>query len=148
MIVPAGGFRRPVTADTGVEEEVEQGIFRSAQNLYMNGPKILTFTLEVVPQLVRDLLEKSNLAPDQVDYFVFHQANKFMLEHLRKKIKVPSEKFCINMEAYGNTVSSTIPMALELALETKKIRTGDKVMIAGFGVGYSWAGAMIQFAEA
>ena len=145
LIVPAGGSRKPIAPETSLEKQAEGGIFRSQQNLYMNGPKILTFTLEIMPRLVQDLLEKSSSSLGQVDYFVFHQANKFLLEQLRRKIKIPEEKFCVNLEPYGNTVSSTIPMALELAIEQEEIQSGDKVMIAGFGVGYSWAGAMIQF---
>jgi 3-oxoacyl-[acyl-carrier-protein] synthase-3 len=144
LIVPAGGLRKPIVPETGVMTEYEGGILRSDENLYMNGPEILNFTLQMVPVLVEELLAKSQMTKEQVDYFVFHQANKFLLERLRRKTRIPEEKFCINMEAYGNTVSSTIPMALEIATQQQEIQSGNKVMIAGFGVGYSWAGAMIQ----
>jgi 3-oxoacyl-[acyl-carrier-protein] synthase-3 len=68
-----------------------------------------------------------------------------MLGHLRRKLKIPKEKFCINLDSYGNTVSSTIPMALELALQQGQIKNGDNVMLVGFGVGYSWAATLLNF---
>ena len=145
LIVPAGGLRQMRTPETAVERETEKGVFRSDQNLYMDGPEIFNFTLKAVPKAVTAILDKSQLEMKDVDYFVFHQANKFVLNHLRRKTNIPKEKFCINLDSYGNTVSSTIPMALELALQQGKIKNGYNVMIVGFGVGYSWASAIIKF---
>lgn len=144
LMVPAGGFRLRSGPETAMVSEDGSGNYRSAQNLYMDGPEIFNFTLKVIPGVVRQLLEKSRMRLEDVDYFVFHQANKFMLEQLRKKIKIPPDKFCINMESYGNTVSATIPMALEIARAQKHIKKGDTVMLVGFGVGYSWAAAMVK----
>ncbi len=101
--------------------------------------------MKTIPKAVSELLKKSDQNLKSVDYFVFHQANKFMLDRLRRKIKIPSEKFCIHLEMCGNTVSSTIPIALENAKSKNRIKAGDKVMLVGFGVGYSWAATMIQF---
>lgn len=142
LIVPAGGMRQPWTAENGVATERESGNWRSDQHLYMNGPEIFTFTLAVVPKLVAGILEAWGHPAEDVDYFVFHQANRFMLEHLRGKLKVPAEKFCIDMEQVGNTVSATIPIALEGALAAGRVGPGSRVMLVGFGVGYSWAGCM------
>jgi 3-oxoacyl-[acyl-carrier-protein] synthase III len=97
-----------------------------------------------VPKAVAGLLEKAKLALDEVDYFVFHQANRFMLEQLQKKLRIPADKFCLNLESYGNTVSATIPIALQIAIEQGDVKQGSKVMLVGFGVGYSWAAAMVQ----
>lgn len=144
LMVPAGGYRLRPGPETAIVSEDGSGNFRSAQNLYMDGPEIFNFTLKVIPGVVSQLLEKSRMHLEDVDYFVFHQANKFMLEQLRKKIKIPADKFCINMESYGNTVSATIPMALEIALAQGQIKPGDRVMLVGFGVGYSWAAAMVK----
>jgi 3-oxoacyl-[acyl-carrier-protein] synthase-3 len=144
LIVPAGGLRQLPTTETASEQEAEGGNWRSAQNLYMNGPEIFNFTLKVVPRTVKQLLEKASLDLEEVDYFVFHQANKFMLDHLRNKLKLPPEKFCLYLETCGNTVSSTIPIALENALQQGTIRSGDKVMLVGFGVGLSWAATLIE----
>lgn len=144
LIVPAGGSRMPISPDTALEEAFDGGIYRSPQNLYMDGAEIFNFTIRTVPATVRNLLVKANKSIDAVDMFIFHQANRFMLESLRKKIKIPEEKFCINNEHYGNTVSSTIPMALEIELDKGNIKKGDVVMLVGFGVGLSWAATVIK----
>jgi 3-oxoacyl-[acyl-carrier-protein] synthase-3 len=144
IIVPAGGLRCPPTAETAIEKEDDAGNWRSAENLYMNGADVFSFALRTVPPAIDQLLAKSGLTMDQVDFFVLHQANKFILERLRGKMKIPSEKFWIDMANCGNTVSSTIPIALEDALEQQQIKTGDRVALVGFGVGYSWGAAMIR----
>lgn len=144
LIVPAGGLRQRPTPETAIEQELEGGNRRSQQNLYMNGPEIFTFTLKMVPRAVKQLLQKCDRTLDEVDYVVMHQANKFMLERLRKKLKLPANKFWLGMETCGNTVSSTIPIALQSAQNQGLIQSGNQVMIVGFGVGYSWAAAMIQ----
>ncbi len=144
LIVSAGGLRCPPTAETAIEKQDNGGNWRSDQNLFMNGPEIFNFTIKVVPPTVDQLLKKTGLRLEEVDHFVFHQANKFMLDHLRSKLKIPSDKFCSYLEACGNTVSSTIPIALESARNDSRIRPGHKVMLVGFGVGLSWAGTMIE----
>jgi 3-oxoacyl-[acyl-carrier-protein] synthase-3 len=98
-----------------------------------------------VPALVRQILQKNQLQQEDIDLFIFHQANRFMLEYLRKKIKIPQEKFFIAMEHCGNTVSSSIPIAMNHAFTEKKIKKGSRVLLAGFGVGYSWGGTVLQF---
>jgi 3-oxoacyl-[acyl-carrier-protein] synthase-3 len=144
IIVPAGGLRCPPTSETAIEKEDEAGNWRSAENLYMNGADVFSFALRTVPPAIDQLLAKSGLTMDQVDFFVLHQANKFILERLRGKMKIPAEKFWIDMENCGNTVSSTIPIALEGALEQQRVKTGDRVALVGFGVGYSWGAAMVR----
>jgi 3-oxoacyl-[acyl-carrier-protein] synthase III len=144
IIVPAGGLRCRPTSETAIEKEDDAGNWRSAQNLYMNGADVFSFALRTVPPAVDQLLAKSGLAMDQVDFFVLHQANKFILERLRGKMKIPAEKFWIDMENCGNTVSSTIPIALEGAIAQQRVKTGDRVALVGFGVGYSWGAAMVR----
>ena len=112
----------------------------------MNGPEIFNFTLKVVPDVVQRLLAKAGLKQGDVDLFVFHQANRYMLEHLRKKLGVPSEKFVVAMEHSGNTVSCTIPIALHAAQTAGQLRPGARVMVVGFGVGYSWGGTLVRWA--
>jgi 3-oxoacyl-[acyl-carrier-protein] synthase-3 len=111
----------------------------------MNGPEIFNFTIENIPGLVADTLEKNNLTMEDIDLFVFHQANSYMLNYLRKKCKIPEDKFVIDMKDSGNTVSATIPIALESAIEKGQIKSGSKVLVAGFGVGYSWAAGILEF---
>lgn len=109
----------------------------------MNGPEIFAFTLRVVPWLILETVKKNGLTMDDIDYFVFHQANKFILTTLRDKLNIPEEKFCIDVEELGNTVSSTIPIAIRRAYDNKVIAIGDKILVAGFGVGYSWGATIL-----
>jgi 3-oxoacyl-[acyl-carrier-protein] synthase-3 len=90
-------------------------------------------------------LHQANYCLDDIDLFVFHQANQFMLDHLRKKLCIPSDRFYISLKNQGNTVSSTIPIALKEAKTNGILKPGHKVMIVGFGVGYSWSAAMLQW---
>jgi len=114
--------------------------------LYMNGPEIFTFTLSSVPKAVEDVLRAAAMNKNDVDLYVFHQANRYMLEHLRKKIGIPDEKFPVSMKDCGNTVSSTIPIALRDAADHDYLKAGQRVVLVGFGVGYSWGGAVIRWA--
>jgi 3-oxoacyl-[acyl-carrier-protein] synthase-3 len=139
LIVPAGGLRNPISEANLKEETDTFGNIRSNSNLYMNGPEIFNFTLNVVPASIKKLLDKEGNTLEDFDFFIFHQANQYMLEYLRKKLKIESDKFSIQFGDCGNTVSSTIPIALKRELENGKIKKGDKVMLVGFGVGYSWA---------
>lgn len=116
---------------------------RRADRLFMDGPEIFTFTIRTVPRTVRSLLEKAGLRMADVDLFVFHQANSYMLEHLRKQCRIPQEKFFLSLEQYGNTVSSTIPIALKDAADKGALKDGMRVAVVGFGVGYSWAAATL-----
>ncbi|MGJ1205398.1 3-oxoacyl-ACP synthase III family protein [Sphingobacterium lactis] len=114
-------------------------------DLYMNGPEIFNFTSENIPSFTKEVLSKNNLEQSDVDYYIFHQANSFMLEFLRKRIKIDKEKFYVNMEDGGNTVSNTIPIALKrLSEELGNINESKKILIVGFGVGLSWAGGLIE----
>ena len=133
------------TGETSVEKEDQSGNIRSEENLYMNGPEIYAFTLRTVPNLISETLSKNNLTMEQIDYVVLHQANKLVLTSLRDKLDIPDEKFCIDVEELGNTVSSTIPIAIKRAMTRvpEKFHPGAKILIAGFGVGYSWGGTII-----
>ncbi len=144
LIVPAGGMRRPASEATVCEVEDEQGNVRAPDNLFMNGPEIFNFTLSAVPDSVRRLLDKSGLSLEQIDLFVFHQANRYMLDHLRKRLGIPPEKFVMAMGDCGNTVSSTIPIALKHAASNGQLVSGSLVMAVGFGVGYSWGATLFR----
>jgi 3-oxoacyl-[acyl-carrier-protein] synthase-3 len=143
LVVKTGGMRCKQTTDTGKTDEF--GNFISENHLFMNGGEIFNFTIDTVPRLVNNILHKNKLPQNEIDLFVFHQANKYILNHLRKMLLIPEEKFYYFMENVGNTVSSTVPIALYEALKEEKIKTGSKVLIAGFGVGYSWGGTILKF---
>ncbi len=136
LCVTKGAFRSRAKAIESSGEE---------SRLYMNGPEIFTFTLESVPKAVASLLAKADQKLEDIDGFVFHQANQFMLSHLRRKIGIPAEKFHLSLRDVGNTVSSSIPIALKDAVENDRIQPGDLLMLVGFGVGYSWAACLIRW---
>lgn len=142
LIVPNGGMRPGDEFSTKASADARN--FPSSQfDLFMNGPEIFNFTLREVGRTLEDVLEKSNLSLDLVDFVLFHQANAFMLNHLIAKLKIPAHKAPILMKHWGNTVSGTIPMALTELYERGAIRPGSKLVLLGFGVGLSWAGASV-----
>jgi 3-oxoacyl-[acyl-carrier-protein] synthase-3 len=114
----------------------------SSDHLFMDGQEIFMFTLMKVPKMVKDVLSKNGLQKEDVNLFVFHQANKYMLEHLRKKLKIDEDLFFVNLANIGNTVSSTIPIALCDA--RKQNMLSGTVLIAGFGVGLSWGATILR----
>lgn len=137
LMVKYGGLRHPIKsqADATAPEAF----------LYMNGQEVFSFTIQRIPKLIADVAAKNNVEKEEIDLFVFHQANKFMMEHLQKKASIPNDKFFIHLEGCGNTVSSTIPIALLEAVKAKKINNKSKIMLAGFGVGLSWAGTVLTY---
>lgn len=137
LIVRNGGVRN--FSKNGTDYSDEYGNVRNDNNLYMNGAEIFNFTSNAIPFLTQSILQKSSLNLEKVDLFIFHQANRYMLNHLRKKIGIPENKFFISMEHCGNTVSSTIPIALYDAIAQGKFGNIKNCIIEGFGVGYSWA---------
>lgn len=140
LIVKTGGARFPVkTGEVGMDEG---GYVNAPDYLYMDGSGIFNFTLEAVPAMVSQLLEKNKIAQENVDEFIFHQANKFMLNTIRKICHFDKDKFYVELEKTGNTVSSTVPIALK-----DYISNGGEaktILLAGFGVGLSWSGAIIE----
>ncbi|TDG37709.1 ketoacyl-ACP synthase III [Pedobacter changchengzhani] len=137
LIVKNGGMRHSNIKNEDVVDEY--GNVRNDNNLYMNGAEIFNFTSESVPKLIASILAKIDKNIENIDLFIFHQANKYMLNHLRKKIGISEDKFYISMKNFGNTVSSTIPIALYNAIKNGKTNNSKNILLSGFGVGYSWA---------
>jgi len=131
------------SADLTVDNLIDEACW-----LTMNGPEIFTFTLRAVPAAVKSLLQRAERHLDEIDLFVFHQANRYMLTHLRDKLGIPEEKFVIAMEHVGNTVSNSIPLALKTARESGQLKAGQLVMLVGFGVGYSWGACLVRWNKA
>jgi 3-oxoacyl-[acyl-carrier-protein] synthase-3 len=142
LIVKEGGMKHPTKSNQEIVDE-ENGLTWPS-NLYMNGSEIFNFTLEAIPPLVKTALRKNNISEEHVDMYILHQANKYMLNHLRKKMGIPEEKFYIYMENCGNTVSSTIPIALYESVKSNQIKPKQNILLAGFGVGYSWGACIIE----
>ena len=143
LIVETGAARHKES--TGHESSDDDGHIRRDDFLYMDGSAIFNFTLDAVPAMLQSILDKNKLKKEQIDYYVFHQANKFMLNTIRKVCVLPKEKFYINLTNTGNTVSSTVLIGLKDCLDNKSIKVGDTVMVTGFGVGLSWGGTILRF---
>lgn len=143
LIVKTGASRQKTA--TGLSIEDDEGHIWYDDYLYMNGGAIINFTLDAVPAMMSQILEKNKLQKDDIDYYVFHQANRFMLNTIRKVCSLPKDKFYVNLANTGNTVSSTILIGLKDCLNNQLIKSGDDVMISGFGVGLSWGGTVLKF---
>lgn len=143
LIVKTGAARWPNKLNDLIFDN--SGNPRSSDYLFMDGSEILNYTLDYFPPLVVDTLSRNNLSQNEIDLFVFHQANKFIMELLRKKMKIEEEKFYRFFEKVGNTVSSTIPIALKEAINDRSLMNKTNVLIAAPGLGYSWGGNILKF---
>lgn len=144
LIIKTGGMRHPEKANDLFFDE-KNGNPISSDHLYMDGSEIFAFTLLNVPKLIKHTLAKNELTREDIHLYVLHQANKYMLDFLKKKCKIEDDKFYYYIEQVGNTVSNSIPIALVEAIKENRIQSGQNVLIAGFGVGYSWAGTLLKF---
>jgi len=142
LMVKNGGMRFPIKSNVATETVDDYGNVHNENNLFMNGTEIFNFTSEAVPHLIEKVLKKNSVGEEDVSMYIMHQANKYMLNHLRKKIKIPEDRFYYFLESCGNTVSSTIPIALLEAHKEGKLN--GNVVLAGFGVGYSWGACILK----
>ncbi|WDZ99574.1 ketoacyl-ACP synthase III [Mucilaginibacter sp. SJ] len=143
LIVKQGAIRHPEKSADTIHDGY--GNEQSPGNLHMDGPEIFAFTSTEVPVLITEILKKNGVSKADIGQFILHQANRYMLEHLRKKMDIAPENFYIYMADVGNTVSSSVPIALYEAMKEKQTGPQAKWLLAGFGVGYSWAGTVIAF---
>lgn len=142
--IDAGGYRMPSTCDT-VKEEVkdEHGNIRSDEHGYMNGADVFNFVIREIPKDIKSTLATAEIEKEAIDYFVFHQANAFMNDYLRKKLKLDSEKVPSTIQKFGNTSSVSIPITMVSELKEQLVGQ-QKLLLCGFGVGLSWATAIIN----
>lgn len=142
--IPAGGFRMPSSTETSVMVEDENGNFRSLDNLVMEGYTVFNFVQTKVPPMIEEIVERSGMAIDSIDYFLFHQPNRFMLHKLADKIGIERDKMPANIvENFGNASSVSIPTNISFNLGKELVTNCYKTCLAGFGVGLSW-GAMVM----
>lgn len=141
--VKTGGSKYP--NPLGEESFDDDGYILSSDHLYMNGPEIFNFTLDAVPELMTECIQKNGISEEMVNLYVLHQANKYMLNTIRKVCGISKDHFYINLEHTGNTVSSTVPIALKNALQEGLINKDYRVLVAGFGVGYSYGACLLEF---
>lgn len=140
LIVPAGGMRIPRSEESCVARKMENGNYRSQEHLFMDGIEVMKFALSDVPSLVEKLLIDVGWSKTDVGCYVFHQANKFIIEYVIKKMKLPTEAVPIAVKKYGNTGPASIPITLAQGLidETLDSSSLRSTVAAGFGVGFSW----------
>jgi 3-oxoacyl-[acyl-carrier-protein] synthase-3 len=144
LIVPAGGHRIPKNKETATELPDGKGNVRSKEQLKMHGPGIFSFAIDRVPPLVEELLDKSRKKREDIGCYIFHQANKYMLDRLQELCHLDHLNYFNNMRQRGNTVSSSIPIAIVDAWQAGMLKPNQETMLVGFGVGLSWAGTLIQ----
>jgi 3-oxoacyl-[acyl-carrier-protein] synthase-3 len=146
--IPAGAFRMPSTDETRISEDVGDGNYRSLDNLNMEGASVFAFVQSEVPKMVDEILAAHSMSKDDVDFYMFHQPNRFMLEKLADKVGVPRKKMPSNIvENFGNSNSVTIPVNLAFNLSEKlKGNIPLTLMMAGFGVGLTWSGLVWELA--
>lgn len=145
IIVKDGGARNKISKQSYKIEVNEYGNTTCNANFYMNGTGVFLFGLKTVPKLITEILTKNNATFEEIDFFIFHQANEFLLKTLQKKLGIPDEKFIIQMGETGNTVAATIPIALNSLMKEKKLTKGNKILIAAFGTGLTWGGTILKF---
>jgi 3-oxoacyl-[acyl-carrier-protein] synthase-3 len=138
IYLPGGGYRNPTTIGSLslVVDEIDS-ILRSQMHCVMRGMDVFSFGITVVPGLILDSLNKSNLSIEDIDYFVFHQANRFMLEKIIKKCQIPESKCLFSLEDFGNTSGASIPITIGSVLKSRE-RRDLRILACGFGVGLAW----------
>ncbi len=148
LTIPAGGFRLPSSAETAIMEEDAAGNFRSKDNLVMKGDDVFNFVQIEVPPMIEKLLLFAGVTKEEVDWYMFHQPNRFMLNKLADKIGVPRDKVPSNIvENFGNASGVTIPTNIAYNLGTLLLNDKLKVCLAGFGVGLTWASLLLDMGK-
>lgn len=143
IMIPDGGFRNFFNERSFDEKEIEPGIVRNRLQSILNGPAVFTFGLSRAPKSVNALLEHFGINREDIDYFIFHQANLFMNERIRMKLKIEPEKVPYSLREYGNTSSASIPLTIVTQFREKQHRYKN-LLVCAFGVGLSWASAVLE----
>jgi 3-oxoacyl-[acyl-carrier-protein] synthase-3 len=146
LIMRSGGAwsRLPRSAKTMIRTKQPDGVVRSDEDLYMNGKESFAFTLREVPPMIASVLKRSQWDKNQVDAYYFHQVNRFILDYLAKRMGLPLDKVPIVLEHFGNTSSASIPLAMTHWGRERLTARKQRVVLAGFGVGYSWAATALE----
>ena len=136
LLLPAGGSRMPVTPE----------LVEANQNkLQMNGSEVFKFAMKILPEVTEQALALADLHKEDIDLIVPHQANIRIIEAAARRLDLPMEKFMVNLDRYGNTSSASIPIAMHEAVETGRIKSGDVVVLTGFGAGLTWGSIVMQW---
>lgn len=143
LFVPAGGTALPHSPETARSVVDPAGNLHSQDTLFMDGMEIFSFSVREAPKTFRAALEKNGMTREDIALFVFHQANRMILETLRAKLDIDPSRFCIDLERVGNTSSCSIPIALRNRMDA--LKPGDNVLLCGFGIGYSWGSTVLKW---
>ena len=144
FMVPAGGARQPFNDETSIESIDKSGNVRTPENITMDGFGVLSFFNDTIPGQVTELLARNDLGINDPDLFVFHQASRVALDSIARALRIPDHKMVRNMGKVGNLVSASVPVALKMALGEGQAKPGDLAVLCGFGVGLSWATALVR----
>jgi 3-oxoacyl-[acyl-carrier-protein] synthase-3 len=143
IMAPAGGYRNPSSESTVVERRYQDGSIRSEEHTVMDGAGVFSFVISDVYKDIAEILARTKSDPSSIDYFVFHQANRFATEHLRKKLKISSDKVPYSLDEFGNTSGPSIPLTMVTRLASALRQRRLNLLLAGFGVGLSWGTAVL-----
>ena len=144
VMIPGGGMRNLVKAESLVETEREEGNIRNDLDVYMDGMEVFNFAMSVVPKSIKEMVKMTETTLDDIDWLVFHQANKFMTDFFAKRLKFNMDKVPYCIQKYGNTSSTSVALTIVSELEGK-LKDGDRVVMCGFGAGLSWGTARVVF---
>ncbi|HSR53106.1 MAG TPA: ketoacyl-ACP synthase III [Acidobacteriota bacterium] len=144
IIIPGGGCRQPTLPEASPPGSDSQHERRTPEQVFMDGVAVLGLVSSKVPPQIRELVERNGLSLEDIDAFAFHQASKLALDALQSRLKLPSERILHNLDRVGNTVSASIPLLLEEALREGRLKPGHRALASGFGVGLTWASALIR----
>ena len=144
IIIEDGGCRNPMSEKSFITQKIDDGIERTPKNLTLDGIEIFNFALKEVTPSIQNILENSKISKEEVDFFIFHQANKLINESVRKKCKIEVEKVPYSIQKFGNTSSASIPLTMLYALKNKLEQKNLTLLLSGFGVGYSWGNCILK----
>jgi 3-oxoacyl-[acyl-carrier-protein] synthase-3 len=148
IMLPVGGHREPYGVQHMVPVRDEDGIYRSPAALILDGPAVLSFSTQRIPPAVRNLLEYAGCSSEQVDYFIFHQANRMINETIRKKLGLPVEKVPSTLQDLGNTSGASLPVTMTARIRDALLEGKKKVLMSGFGIGLSWGSCIVDIDNA
>jgi 3-oxoacyl-[acyl-carrier-protein] synthase-3 len=148
IMLPVGGHREPYGVQHMVPVRDEDGIYRSPAALILDGPAVLSFSTQRIPPAVRNLLEYADMSAEEVDYFVFHQANRMINETIRKKLGLPVEKVPSTLQDLGNTSGASLPVTMTARIRESLMEGKKRVLLSGFGIGLSWGSCIVDIDKA
>lgn len=148
IMVPVGGHRQPFELEHAIARMGEDGFWRTNLDLILDGPAVLSFSTQRVPPLVERLLSYAGMSKSDIDYFVFHQANRMINDTIRKKLALPTEKVPSSLREFGNTSGASLPVTMTTRLREPLAQGHNRLLLCGFGVGLSWGGAIVDIESA